>query len=83
MRLPSGATAVRQHRDSVPPGRPAVHRGVDGRRHLFGGLAQRRVVEMDVAVGRARPAMPEQAFRDMQVFAVHHRVRGVRMAQLK
>ena len=37
---------------------------------------------MDVAVGRGGPAMPEQAPRDMQAFAVHDRVRGVRMPQV-
>ena len=51
-------------------------------RHPLGRLAERRVVEVDVAVGGADPAVTEQASRDMQALAVHDRVRGVRMTEI-
>ena len=51
-------------------------------RYPFGSLAQCGVVEMNVAIGRTGPTVPKQASRDVQAFAVHHRVRGVRMAQV-
>ena len=35
-------------------------------RHPLGGLAQGRIVEMDVTVRRGRPPMPEQASGNMQ-----------------
>ena len=37
---------------------------------------------MYITVGRAGAAMPEQASSDVQALAVHHRVRGVRMAEV-
>ena len=51
-------------------------------RHPLGGLAQGRVVEMDVAVGGGSSPMPEQASGDMQTLAVHDRVRRVGMPQV-
>ena len=65
-----------------PTGRLTLHRSGDDSCDPLGGLVRRRVVEMDVAVGRACPTMPEQTTRDTQDFSVHHRVRGVRIAQV-
>ena len=54
----------------------------DGQCHPLGGLAQGRVIEMDVTVGRACGPVSEQASCDMQALAVHDRVRSVRASQV-
>ena len=46
------------------------------------GVGQRGVVEMDVAIGRGHPSVSEQASRDVQAFAVHDGVGGVRVSQV-
>ena len=45
-------------------------------------VAQRRVIEMNITVGRACAPVAKQPPRDMQAFAVHDRVGGVRMPQV-
>ena len=45
-------------RVSATPARPAPYRGRDGARHPLGSLARRGAVEVNVAVGRAGPAIP-------------------------
>ena len=59
-----------------------VEAPLDRPRYPLSSLAQRRVVEMRVAVRRGAPPVTKQASGDMQAFAVHNRVRGVRMAQV-
>ena len=45
------------------------------------GCAQGCISEMDVAVGRAGPSVPKQVSRDVQAFALHDRVRSMRVAR--
>ena len=51
---------------------------MDCSRDPLGSLAQRRFVEMGVAVGRERPLVSGQTRRDMLALAVHDRPRGGR-----
>ena len=51
-------------------------------RHPPGGLAQGRIVEMDVAIGGGSAPVSEQASCDMQALPVQDRVGSVRMAQV-
>ena len=48
---------------------------LNGNHHTLGGLAQGRVIKVNVAVGGGSAPMSEQAPRDMQAFAVHYRGR--------
>ena len=58
VRPPDGVTAARQHRGSVPPGRPAVHRGDNGARHPLGYLLRRAVRSFACRPGEPSVACP-------------------------
>ena len=71
-----------RHASCTSLGNSGVKSPPDRPRYSFCGLTQCRVVEMDVAIRRGRPPMPEQASCDMQALAVHDRVRGVRVSKV-
>ena len=71
-----------RHASCASLGNSGVKSPPDRPRYSFCGLTQCRVVEMDVAIRRGRPPMPEQTSCDMQALAVHDRVRGVRVLKV-
>ena len=66
----------------LPQARFASEPSLQCDRYPFSSLGQCGIVEVNVPIGRTGPTVPKQASRDMQAFAVHDRVRGVRMAQV-
>ena len=78
----SGGHGRLRHASCTSLGNSGVKSPPDRPRYSFCDLTQCRVVEMDVAIRRGRPPMPEQASCDMQALAVHDRVRGARVSKV-